>query len=144
MFKRMKVITLLITVLIVLGAMQLLSATVFINALNNDKNNFTVSQLSSQNVAEFTDAWIGLNQARVTLNRGMLRIQGSMANQINGGQLQELVATANSLLAEAQSHFEKYQALPDTPGLRPHLSDELEEQYRNYSSTLAKMNTFLA
>ncbi|MFB5744556.1 methyl-accepting chemotaxis protein [Cedecea sp. P7760] len=144
MFKRMKVITLLITVLIVLGAMQLLSATVFINALNNDKNNFTVSQLSSQNVAEFTDAWIGLNQARVTLNRGMLRIQGSMANQINGGQLQELVATANALLAEAQSHFEKYQALPDTPGLRPHLSDELEEQYRNYSSTLARMNTFLA
>jgi methyl-accepting chemotaxis protein len=144
MFKRMKVITLLITVLIALGLMQLLSATVFINALNNDKNNFTVSQLSSQNVAEFTDAWIGLNQARVTLNRGMLRIQGSMANQINGGQLQELVATANALLAEAQSHFEKYQALPDTPGLRPHLSDELEEQYRNYSSTLAKMNTFLA
>ncbi|NIF58436.1 HAMP domain-containing protein [Enterobacter sp. Ap-916] len=144
MFKRMKVITLLVTVLIVLGLMQLLSATVFINALNNDKNNFTVSQLSSQNVAEFTDAWIGLNQARVTLNRGMLRIQGSMANQINGGQLQELVATANSLLAEAQSHFEKYQALPDTPGLRPHLSDELEAQYHNYASTLAKMNTFLA
>lgn len=143
MFKRMKVITLLVTVLIVLGLMQLLSATVFINALNNDKNNFTVSQLSSQNVAEFTDAWIGLNQARVTLNRGMLRIQGSMANQINGGQLQELVATANSLLAEAQSHFEKYQALPDTPGLRPHLSDELEAQYHNYASTLAKMNTFL-
>ncbi|AIR60555.1 chemotaxis protein [Cedecea neteri] len=144
MFKRMKVITLLVTVLIVLGLMQLLSATVFINALNNDKNNFTVSQLSSQNVAEFTDAWIGLNQARVTLNRGMLRIQGSMANQINGGQLQELVATANSLLAEAQNHFEKYQALPDTPGLRPHLSDELEAQYHNYASTLAKMNTFLA
>lgn len=144
MFKRMKVITLLVTVLIVLGLMQLLSATVFINALNNDKNNFNVSQLSSQNVAEFTDAWIGLNQARVTLNRGMLRIQGSMANQINGGQLQELVATANSLLAEAQSHFEKYQALPDTPGLRPHLSDELEAQYHNYASTLAKMNTFLA
>lgn len=144
MFKRMKVITLLVSVLIALGLMQLLSATVFINALNNDKNNFTVSQLSSQNVAEFTDAWIGLNQARVTLNRGMLRIQGSMANQINGGQLQELVATANSLLAEAQSHFEKYRALPDTPGLRPHLSDELEAQYHNYASTLSKMNTFLA
>ncbi|EPF20559.1 MULTISPECIES: methyl-accepting chemotaxis protein [Cedecea] len=143
MFKRMKVITLLITVLIALGLMQLLSATVFINALNNDKNNFTVSQLSSQNVAEFTDAWIALNQARVTLNRGMLRIQSSLANQINGGQLQELVTTTNTLLAEAQNHYEKYQALPDTPGLRPHLSEELEEQYRNYSSTLAKMNTFL-
>jgi methyl-accepting chemotaxis protein-1 (serine sensor receptor) len=42
-------------------------------------------------VAEFTDAWISLNQARVTLNRGMLRLQSSMASQINGGQLNELV-----------------------------------------------------
>ena len=57
MFKRIKVITLLISVLLVLGIMQLISAGIFINALNNDKENFTVSQLSSQNVAEFTDAW---------------------------------------------------------------------------------------
>jgi methyl-accepting chemotaxis protein-1 (serine sensor receptor) len=58
-----------------------------------------VSQLSSKNVAEFTDAWISLNQARVTLNRGMLRLQSSMASQINGGQLNELVNTAKNLLA---------------------------------------------
>ncbi len=96
MFKRIKVITLLITVLLALGAMQLISAGVFIGALNNDKQNFNVSQLSSQNVAEFTDAWISLNQARVTLNRGMLRLQGTMASEINGGQLKELVNTANA------------------------------------------------
>ena len=64
MFKRIKVITLLISVLLVLGIMQLVSAGIFINALNNDKDNFTVSQLSSKNVAEFTDAWISLNRAR--------------------------------------------------------------------------------
>ncbi len=91
MFKRIKVITLLVSVLLVLGLMQIIAATVFINALNNDKRNFTVSQLSSQNVAEFTDAWISLNQARVTLNRGMLRLQSSTATEINGTQLGELV-----------------------------------------------------
>ena len=108
MFKRIKVITLLISVLLVLGIMQLVSAGIFINALNNDKDNFTVSQLSSKNVAEFTDAWISLNQARVTLNRGMLRLQSSMASQINGGQLNELVNPAINLLANAQSHYDKY------------------------------------
>ncbi len=113
MFKRIKVITLLISVLLVLGIMQLISAGIFINALNNDKENFTVSQLSSQNVAEFTDAWISLNQARVTLNRGMLRLQSSMASQINGGQLNELVNTAKNLLADAQAHYDKYYALPE-------------------------------
>ncbi|HCR9768690.1 TPA: Tar ligand binding domain-containing protein [Citrobacter koseri] len=144
MFKRIKVITLLIIVLLALGAMQLISAGVFISALNNDKQNFTVSQRSSQNVAEFTDAWISLNQARVTLNRGMLRLQSSMANEINGGQLNELVKTSNTLLADAQRHYDKYYALPETPGLDEHLADRLEEQYGIYSATLAKMNTFLA
>ena len=90
MFKRIKVITVLIVVLVALGAMQLISAGVFVRALNNDKQNFTVSQLSSQNVAEFTDAWISLNQARVTLNRGMLRLQGTMASSVNGGELQSV------------------------------------------------------
>ncbi|EOI3491332.1 methyl-accepting chemotaxis protein [Cronobacter sakazakii] len=144
MFKRIKVITLLITVLIVLGAMQLIAAGVFITALNNDKDNFNVSQISSQNVAEFTDAWISLNQTRVTLNRGMLRLQGNMANQINGGQLNQLVDTANKLLAESKSHYDKYYGLPETPGMDERLVDRLEEQYRIYSSTLAQMNKFLA
>lgn len=39
MFKRIKVITLLISVLLVLGIMQVISAGIFINALNNDKDN---------------------------------------------------------------------------------------------------------
>jgi methyl-accepting chemotaxis protein-1 (serine sensor receptor) len=137
MFKRIKVITLLISVLLVLGIMQVISAGIFINALNNDKDNFTVSQLSSKNVAEFTDAWISLNQARVTLN------QSSMASQINGGQLNELVTTAKNLLAEAQVHYDKYYALPNTPGLDENLANRLEEQYRIYSSTLTQMNVLL-
>jgi methyl-accepting chemotaxis protein-1 (serine sensor receptor) len=144
MFKRIKVITLLVSVLLVLGAMQIISAGVFINVLNNDKDNFTVSQVSSQNVAEFTDAWISLNQARVTLNRGMLRLQSSTASQINGGQLSELVATAKNLLANAQGHYDKYYALPETPGMDENLGKQLEEQYRVYSSTLAQMNSLLA
>ena len=144
MFKRIKVITLLISVLLVLGIMQVISAGIFINALNNDKDNFTVSQLSSKNVAEFTDAWISLNQARVTLNRGMLRLQSSMASQINGGQLNELVNTAKNLLAEAQVHYDKYYALPNTPGLDENLANRLEEQYRIYSATLTQMNVLLS
>ena len=144
MFKRIKVITLLISVLLVLGIMQVISAGIFINALNNDKDNFTVSQLSSKNVAEFTDAWISLNQARVTLNRGMLRLQSSMASQINGGQLNELVTTAKNLLTEAQVHYDKYYALPNTPGLDESLTNQLEEQYRIYSATLTQMNVLLS
>ncbi|KFC07231.1 methyl-accepting chemotaxis protein I [Trabulsiella guamensis ATCC 49490] len=143
MFKRIKVITLLISVLLVLGAMQLFSAGVFIKALNNDKHNFSVAQLSSQNVAAFTDAWVSLNQARVTLNRGMLRLQSSMGTQINGGQLSELVKTANALLAEAKDHYDRYHELPNTPGIDQTLTESLETQFGIYSATLARMNVLL-
>lgn len=85
MFKRIKVITLLISVLLVLGIMQLISAGIFINALNNDKENFTVSQLSSQNVAEFTDAWISLNQARVTLNAACCACKAAWRRRLTAG-----------------------------------------------------------
>lgn len=77
MFKRIKVITLLITVLLATGAMQLISAGVFIGALNNDKQNFNVSQLSSQNVAEFTDAWISLNQSSRHAQPGHVAFTGN-------------------------------------------------------------------
>ncbi|KNC93140.1 methyl-accepting chemotaxis protein [Trabulsiella odontotermitis] len=143
MFKRIKVITLLITVLFVLGAMQLFSAGIFVKALNNDKNNFSVAQLSNENVAAFTDAWVSLNQARVTLNRGMLRLQSSMGTQINGGQLSELVKTANDLLAEAKGHYDRYHELPNTPGLDKNLTESLETQYGIYSATLARMTVLL-
>ena len=52
--------------------------------------------------------------------------------------------TANRLLAESKEHYDKYYALPETPGLDEHLADRLEEQYGIYSTALAKMNALLA
>lgn len=56
MLKRIKVVTSLIVVLVIFGAMQLLSGGLFFQALNKDKTNFNVSQTSSQNIAALTDA----------------------------------------------------------------------------------------
>jgi len=58
--------------------------------------------------------------------------------------LNELVNTAKNLLADAQSHYDKYYALPETPGLDEKLSSQLEEQYRIYSATLTQMNLLLS
>jgi methyl-accepting chemotaxis protein-1 (serine sensor receptor) len=143
MFKRIKVITFLVSVLLVLGIMQLISAGIFINALNNDKDNFTVSQVASQNVAEFTDAWISLNQARVTLNRGMLRLQSSVATQINGGQLNELVRRQKICWLMHRRITINTTRCPIPRGW-VRLPKQLEEQYRIYSATLTQMNVLLA
>ncbi|PPS59215.1 hypothetical protein CRX72_15615 [Pantoea sp. BRM17] len=69
---------------------------------------FAVAQTSTNNVAAMSDAWIELNQTRTVLNRAMLRMQGSMAAQTNGGQLNALIAqTEKQLSVAAEHHWRK-------------------------------------
>ncbi|QHM71386.1 methyl-accepting chemotaxis protein [Mixta intestinalis] len=144
MLKRIKVVTSLIVVLVIFGVMQLLAGGLFFQALNQDKTNFSVSQTSSQNVAALTDAWIALNQTRITLNRGMLRLQSDMASNINGGGLDALVQQSRSQLAEAAKQYRLYKATPDTPGLDDALSQRMEEKYNILAKTLSDMTELLA
>ncbi|WP_312544885.1 Tar ligand binding domain-containing protein, partial [Pantoea eucalypti] len=139
MLKKIKVVTSLIAVLVIFGALQLVSGSLFWSALNKDKASFALSQVSNRNVTEMTDAYISLNNSRTTLNRGMLRLQTSMASQMNGGQLDELITKANNQLAEADRHFKIYYHLPTTAGLDETLGDKLEADYGNYENGLKAM-----
>jgi len=73
MLKRIKVVTSLIAVLAIFSLLQLTSGGLFWSALQKDKEAFAVAQVSTSNVTAMTDAWIALNQTRITLNRAMLR-----------------------------------------------------------------------
>ncbi|CAO96510.1 methyl-accepting chemotaxis protein [Erwinia tasmaniensis] len=139
MFSRIKVVTSLILVLMIFGLLQLLSGGLFIKALTKDKENFALSQTSSDNVTQFTDAWITLNQTRIVLNRGMLRIQSEAANAGTSASLTVLSNRAKQLLNEAQAFHAAYKATPDTPGIDPKLSEELEQNYEQFSSALQEM-----
>ncbi|MDQ1214529.1 methyl-accepting chemotaxis protein [Pantoea anthophila] len=139
MLKKIKVVTSLIAVLVIFGALQLISGSLFWSALNNDKASFALSQVSNRNVTSMTDAYISLNNSRTTLNRAMLRLQTSMAAEMNGGQLDDLMNRANSQLAEADRHFKIYYHLPTTPGLDEAMSDKLEADYASYENGLKAM-----
>ncbi|MCX2192599.1 Tar ligand binding domain-containing protein [Pantoea agglomerans] len=139
MLKKIKVVTSLIAVLVIFGALQLVAGSLFWSALNKDKESFALSQISNRNVTEMTDAYISLNNSRTTLNRGMLRLQTSMASQMNGGQLDELINKANTQLAEADRHFKIYYHLPTTSGLDETMGDTLEADYANYENGLKAM-----
>ncbi|MFS2224817.1 methyl-accepting chemotaxis protein [Pantoea sp. B65] len=134
MFKSIKVVTSLILVLMVFGALQLVSGGLFFSALKNDKDNFAVAQNASMNVALFTDAWIALNQTRITLNRGMLRMQSN-----DTSSLAVLAEQGKKQLAQAKQYYADYKSTPDTPGLNKNLSDELEQNFNIYSGALEQM-----
>ena len=74
MFTRIRVVTSLLVVLVLFAALQLTSGSLFIRALYHDKTSFSASQLSAQNLAAITDAYMSLNQSRVVLTRMLLRI----------------------------------------------------------------------
>ena len=139
MFTRIKVVTSLLLVLLVFGSMQLISGGLFIRALTSDKENFSIAQNSSDNVAAFTDAWIALNQTRITLNRGMLRLQSDTANSINSASLTGISDQGKSLLADADKSYSKYKSIPNTKGLDPAVISNLESNYDSYSKALSQM-----
>ncbi|WP_293798120.1 methyl-accepting chemotaxis protein [uncultured Pantoea sp.] len=139
MLKRINVVTSLIAVLLVFGALQLLSGGLFWSALQKDKEAFAVAQISSNNVGAMSDAWIELNQTRTVLNRAMLRMQGTMAAQANGGQLAALIAQTEKQLNVAAGHYQRYYDLPATPGLPDALRDKLEANYAAFNDGLKAM-----
>jgi len=139
MLKRINVVTSLIAVLLVFGALQLLSGGLFWSALQKDKEAFAVAQISSNNVGAMSDAWIELNQTRTVLNRAMLRMQGTMAAQANGGQLAALIAQTEKQLNVAAGHYQRYYDLPATPGLPEALRDKLEANYAAFNDGLKAM-----
>ena len=139
MLKRINVVTSLIAVLLMFGALQLLSGGLFWSALQKDKEAFAVAQISSNNVGAMSDAWIELNQTRTVLNRAMLRMQGTMAAQANGGQLAALIAQTEKQLNVAAGHYQRYYDLPATPGLPEALRDKLEANYAAFNDGLKAM-----
>ena len=139
MLKRINVVTSLIAVLLVFGALQLLSGGLFWSALQKDKEAFAVAQTSTNNVAAMSDAWIELNQTRTVLNRAMLRMQSSMAAETNGGQLSALIAQTEKQLTVAAGHYQRYYDLPGTPGLPEALRDKLESDYADFNNGLKAM-----
>lgn len=73
MFKRMKVVTSLLLVLVLFGALQLVSGGLFFNSLKNDKENFAVLQVIRQQQSVLNESWVSLLQTRNTLNRAGIR-----------------------------------------------------------------------
>ncbi|MGP3594029.1 methyl-accepting chemotaxis protein [Vagococcus sp. WN89Y] len=144
MFQRIKVTWLMVVVLSLLAVVQVISSGLFINALNNDKKNFTINQAMNGNVISFTDAWITLNLARVDINRGLLRLQSEEIGLAEGVTLQQLHDSAAGLLKESEAHFKVFTSLAETPGIDPRLSENMEKAWLNYHHSLSEMNRLLA
>ena len=83
MFNRIKVVTSLLLVLVLFGALQLISGGLFFSSLKSDKENFTVLQTIRQQQLLLSESRVDLLQARNSLNRvRILRRRKSLSSSM--------------------------------------------------------------
>jgi methyl-accepting chemotaxis protein-1 (serine sensor receptor) len=95
MFKRIKVVTGLVSVLVLFALLQLGTGGLFFSTVKNDKDNFAFSQQLRTLQQAMGTSWVSLVQARNTLNRAGIRYLQD-ANQTGAG------ATVAELMTQAQ------------------------------------------
>jgi methyl-accepting chemotaxis protein-1 (serine sensor receptor) len=142
MLNRVKIVNAIVIILCVLGFVQILSGGLSLRGVMEDKQNFMASQNVSKRLKSFTDAWIDLNQARIALNRAMLRIQpGENLHNQNKG-LQDIVNEGRQLLSSSRQHHNKFTTMPVSPGTDLKSLAAIENDYAAYADVLNKALTF--
>ncbi|TKJ78435.1 Tar ligand binding domain-containing protein, partial [Erwinia persicina] len=139
MFKRMKVVTSLMLVLVIFGSLQLISGGLFFQSLKGDKENFSLTQQIRREQANLTSAWIALVQTRNTLNRAATRYLLDEKGQGTGSTVAELLALAKSQLATAEQEFAEFnkELPPDVLSL-PHVQS-VNENYKILHGALIEL-----
>lgn len=136
MFKRTKVVNSIIIILCLLGVMQVISGALSVRGVVADKDNFLASKNTANRLNSFTDAWIGLNQTRIALNRAMLRLQMSPDSSSLTDSLESTVEEGRQLLARSRLTFEYFNSLPVSKGVDLTSLYAMKEEYIAYAGVL--------
>ncbi|MBH2995894.1 Tar ligand binding domain-containing protein, partial [Serratia marcescens] len=129
MLNRMKVVTSLLLVLVLFGALQLISGGLFFSSLKNDKENFAVLQTIRQQQSELNESWVNLLQTRNTLNRAGIRYMMDTNKIGSGATVTDLLTSAKSMLTVAEQHYAAYEKIPLDPRQDVQSAEKLKQQY---------------
>jgi len=139
MFKRMKVVTAIVVLLVVFGALQLVSGGLFFKSLKTDKDNFATSQQIRVQQAELNASWIYLLQTRNTLNRAGIRFMLDANQMGSGATVKELIDVAQKDLKVAGEHYAKYQKIPSDASQNPALAADIKKNYDVLNGALSEL-----
>lgn len=129
MFNRMRVVTSLLLVLVLFGALQLISGGLFFSSLKNDKENFTVLQTIRQQQSELNESWVNLLQTRNTLNRAGIRYMMDASKIGSGASVNELLSAAKNTLTVAEQHYAAYEKIPQDARQDAQAAEKLKQNY---------------
>ncbi len=109
MFKRMKVVTSLLLVLVLFGALQLVSGGLFSNHCRMTRKTSTFLQVIRQQQSVLNESWVYLLQTRNTLNRAGVRYMMDINHTGSGPTVKDLISSAKGTLSVAEDRFKRYE-----------------------------------
>lgn len=139
MFKRMKVVTSLLLVLVLFGALQLVSGGLFFKSLQNDQENFNVLQVIRQQQSVLNESWVYLLQTRNTLNRAGVRYMMDINHTGSGPTVKDLISSAKGTLSVAEDRFKSYEKIPQNSSQDPEGTKKLKQSYEEYFRALTEL-----
>ncbi|QTL38618.1 Tar ligand binding domain-containing protein [Xenorhabdus budapestensis] len=143
MFNRMKIVTGLISVIILFGALQFISGGLFFNALKNDTKSFDTLDEMRQRQKLLDESWSNLLQARNNLNRiGIIYIMKEHDGE-SEYKIEDVLAEAKVNLARAERRFQQFEQLPSTVIREPERMQSLRQTHHDYLNALKELDVLL-
>ncbi|NIF21713.1 methyl-accepting chemotaxis protein [Candidatus Pantoea multigeneris] len=139
MFNRVRVVTGLLSVLVLFAIIQLFSGGVFFTTVQTDKENFSYNQRLSDLQRAMGSSWVALIQARNTLNRAGIRFMQDSTQSGSGATVKELVALAQSEMKKADVGMEQFNANLSEKGKTAENVLALKASYTAYSDSLNRL-----
>ncbi|WFQ80823.1 methyl-accepting chemotaxis protein [Xenorhabdus sp. SF857] len=144
MFNRMKIVTGLISVIILFGALQLISGGLFFKGLKNDIKAFDLIDKMREQQIYLDESWVNLLQARNNLNR--VGIMYMMKNRgVEGSyKIDGALAEAKANIARAERLFEKYEQTEKLSFYDQAHLQRLKQTHNDYLNALKELDNMLA
>ncbi len=143
MFKRMKIVTAIMMILVVFTAMQAISGSLFLSSLISGQHNFTTSNQLSQQQREVADGWQTLVKTRVIINRVAIRILKNQTDESSLAAINKLLLSAGASLDEANQHYQLYKTMPRLPGQSADAASVIEAKFTAFADILKQSAVFL-
>ena len=141
MLNRIRVVTLLMSVLVVFALLQLLSGGLLFSSLKQNQQSFAVSNDLRMQQTELGKTWELMLQTRINLSRSSARMMMDANNQQSSAKT-DLLNSAKKSLAEAATHYATFRTLPVVPEMEQ-ARHTLDEKYNTYAAGLAELVQFL-
>ncbi|CDH25188.1 methyl-accepting chemotaxis protein [Xenorhabdus bovienii] len=144
MFNRMKIVTGLISVIILFGALQFISGGLFFNGLKNDTEAFDLLDKMRQQQKLLDESWINLLQARNNLNRVGIIYMMKERDLDGTYQIDDVLAESKVNLARGERRFDQFEQLKKLPIHDPDHLQRLKQTHHEYLNALKELDGFLA